>query len=228
LTGRVFEIREFTLHDGPGVRTTVFFKGCPLRCAWCHNPEGQSAEVETMVRRGGEKVVCGRDWTAEALAAELLVNADIFAQSGGGVTFSGGEPLMQAAFLLELIPLLKAKGVSLAIETSGAAPSADYRAVVSRLDFVYQDVKLLDADAFRRWTGGDLAPVLANIEWLRGSGVPFSFRVPCIPGVNDAPSDRAAFEAFAAGAAIEFLPYNTAAGAKYPMLGRKYPMPSSH
>ena len=228
MTGRVFEIREFTLHDGPGVRTTVFFKGCPLRCAWCHNPEGQSAEVETMVRRGGEKVVCGRDWTAEALAAELLVNADIFAQSGGGVTFSGGEPLMQAAFLLELIPLLKAKGVSLAIETSGAAPSADYRAVVSRLDFVYQDVKLLDADAFRRWTGGDLAPVLANIEWLRGSGVPFSFRVPCIPGVNDAPSDRAAFEAFAAGAAIEFLPYNTAAGAKYPMLGRKYPMPSSH
>ena len=228
MTGRVFEIREFTLHDGPGVRTTVFFKGCPLRCAWCHNPEGQSPEVETMVRRGGEKVVCGRDWTTEALAAELLVNADIFAQSGGGVTFSGGEPLMQAAFLLELIPLLKAKGVSLAIETSGAAPSADYRAVVSQLDFVYQDVKLLDAESFRRWTGGDLATVLANIAWLRDSGVRFSFRVPCIPGVNDAPSDRAAFNAFAAGAAIEYLPYNTAAGAKYPMLGRKYPMPSSH
>ena len=224
----MFEIREFTLHDGPGVRTTVFFKGCPLRCAWCHNPEGQSPEVETMVRRGGEKVVCGRDWTAEALAAELLVNADIFAQSGGGVTFSGGEPLMQAAFLLELIPLLKAKGVSLAIETSGAAPSADYRAVVSQLDFVYQDVKLLDAESFRRWTGGDLATVLDNIAWLRNSGVPFSFRVPCIPGVNDGTSDRAAFDAFAAGAAMEYLPYNTAAGAKYPMLGRKYPMPSSH
>ena len=92
-TGRVFEIREFTLHDGPGVRTTVFLKGCPLRCAWCHNPEGQSFEIETMVRRDGTRLKCGEDWTAEALAEELLVNADIMRQSGGGVTFSGGEPL---------------------------------------------------------------------------------------------------------------------------------------
>ena len=224
MTGRIFEIREFTLHDGPGVRTTVFFKGCPLRCAWCHNPEGQSLEVETMVRKGGEKVVCGRDWTAEALAEELLRNADIMAQSGGGVTFSGGEPLMQAQFLLKLIPLLKAKGVSLAVETSGYVPPKDYRAVVSRVGFVYQDVKLLDAADFRRWTGGDLAIVQENIAWLRTSGVPFVFRVPCIPAVNDSAADRAAFEAFADGAKVELLPYNSAAGAKYPMLGRVYPM----
>ena len=109
-----------------------------------------------MVRKGGGKVVCGRDWTAEALAEELLRNADIMAQSCGGVTFSGGEPLMQARFLLELVPLLKEKGISLAVETSGHVPSSDYRAVVSMLDFVYQDVKLLDAAAFRRRTGGDL------------------------------------------------------------------------
>ena len=224
MTGRVFEVREFTLHDGPGVRTTVFFKGCPLRCAWCHNPEGQSTAVEMMRRRDGTTAVCGRDWTAADLAAELARNADIMAQSGGGVTFSGGEPLMQAAFLLELIPLLKEKGISLAIETSGAAPAADYRAVVSQLDFVYQDVKLLDAEAFRRWTGGELSEVLANIEWLRSSGVPFVFRVPQIPGVNDTEADRAAFKAFAAGDRMEFLPYNTAAGAKYPLFGRRYPL----
>ena len=102
MTGRIFEIREFTLHDGPGVRTTVFFKGCPLRCAWCHNPEGQAAEIETMVRKGGEKVVCGRDISATELADELATNADIMNESGGGVTFSGGEPLVQAKFLLEL------------------------------------------------------------------------------------------------------------------------------
>ena len=108
MKGRVFEIREFTLHDGPGVRTTVFFKGCPLRCAWCHNPEGQSPEIEMMTRANGERVVCGKDWDADALAIELLKNADIMAQSGGGVTFSGGEPLDQAAFLLELVTLLKA------------------------------------------------------------------------------------------------------------------------
>lgn len=114
VVGRVFEIREFTLHDGPGIRTTVFFKGCPLRCAWCQNPEGQSFDVETMRRRDGTEIACGTDWTAEDLAKELLRNADIMAQSGGGVTFSGGEPLAQAEFLLELIPLLKRGGVALA------------------------------------------------------------------------------------------------------------------
>ena len=224
MNGRIFEIREFTLHDGPGVRTTVFFKGCPLRCAWCHNPEGQSAEIETMVRKGGEKVVCGRDVGASELADELATNADIMDDSGGGVTFSGGEPLAQAQFLLELIPILKERGVKLAIETSGYAPASDYSAVVQHLDFVYQDVKLLDAAAFRRWTGGDLALVMENVAWLRKSGVPFALRVPCIPGVNDSAADRAAFEEFADGSKVEFLPYNSAAGAKYPMLGRVYPM----
>ena len=224
MIGRIFEIREFTLHDGPGVRTTVFFKGCPLRCAWCHNPEGQSAEIETMVRKGGEKVVCGRDMTAIELVNELATNADIMNESGGGVTFSGGEPLAQAQFLLELIPLLKDRGIRLAIETSGHAPASDYQAVLSQLDFVYQDVKLLNAAAFRRWTGGDLSIVLENISWLRKSGVPYSFRVPLIPGVNDDAESRGAFAAFAAGSKVEYLPYNTAAGAKYPMLGRVYPM----
>ena len=222
-SARVFEIREFTLHDGPGVRTTVFFKGCPLRCAWCHNPEGQSPEAETMRRANGETVVCGRDWTSEELAEELVRNADIMAQSGGGVTFSGGEPLMQAEFLLELIPLLRARGVNLAVETSGYAPAEVYEAVVSMLDFAYQDVKCLDAEAFRWWTGGDIGVVLRNIEWLRGSGVPFAFRVPQIPGVNDSAADRAAFDAFARGAKIEYLPYNVAAPAKYPLLGREMP-----
>ena len=221
MVGRVFEIREFTLQDGPGVRTTVFFKGCPLRCAWCHNPEGQSFEIETMTKANGEKVVCGRDWTAEALAAELLKNADIMAQSGGGVTFSGGEPLAQSDFLLELIPLLKARGVHLAIETSGYVPASVYEAVVSKLDFVYQDIKHHRAEAFRRWTGGDMAVVQRNIAWLRNSGVPFSFRVPVIHGVNDMASDRAAIAALIGDAPVEYLPGNPLAGAKYPLLGRK-------
>ena len=224
MTGRFFELREFTLPAGPGVRPKVFMKGCPLRCAWCHNPEGQSFDVETMTRANGERIACGEDWTAPALADELLRNADIMAQSGGGVTFSGGEPLAQSEFLLELVPLLKAGGVRLAIETSGHVPADAYRAVVSRLDFVYQDVKLLDADAFRRWTGGGLSIVLENIAYLRGCGVPFIFRVPLIPGVNDSESDHAAFTAFADGAKIEFLPYNRAAPAKYSMLGREFPM----
>ena len=233
--GRIFEIREFTLHDGPGVRTTVFFKGCPLRCAWCHNPEGQSFEIETMrsttsvgaaasvESRVSRDRIVGQDWTAAALAEELLKNADLMMQSGGGVTFSGGEPLAQAAFLLELIPLLREKGVHLVLETSGYVSCETYRKIVSQLDFVYQDIKLLDADSFRRWTGGELDVVLENVSWLRRSGVPFVFRVPCIPDVDDDAASRAAFDEFADGAKIEYLPYNTAAGAKYPMLGRKMP-----
>ena len=224
MTGRVFEIREFTLHDGPGVRTTVFFKGCPLRCAWCHNPEGQSFDVETMTRRDGTKVSCGQDWTPEALAAELLKNADIMRQSGGGVTFSGGEPLAQDAFLLELIPLLKREGVSLAIETSGSVDGKTYQAVVSQMDFAYQDLKHHDSAAFQRWCGGDLHDILQNVVWLKTSGVPHVFRVPSIPGVNDSAADREAFRKLAGGDPIEFLPYNPAAGAKYPMLGRGFPM----
>jgi len=220
--GRIFEIREFTLHDGPGVRTTVFFKGCPLRCAWCHNPEGQSFEKEMMTRKDGEAVLCGQDWDAAALAEELLKNADIMKQSGGGVTFSGGEPLVQAQFLLRLIPLLKSNGVHLAIETSGYVDEEIYRSVIGQMDFVYQDVKLLDADEFQRWTGGDLKVVLDNISWLRTSGVPFAFRVPLIPGINDSEPCREIFHAFAGDDVIEYLPYNNAAGVKYRMLGRKY------
>ena len=228
MTGRVFEIREFTLHDGPGVRTTVFLKGCPLRCAWCHNPEGQSFERETMRRKSGETVLCGEDWESGALVEELARNADIFEQSGGGVTFSGGEPLAQAAFVAEVADGLKAAGVSCALETSGHVPEADYRAVLPRMAFVYQDLKHHDPEAFRRWCGGDLSLVLRNLDWLRGAGIPFAVRVPCIPGVNDAPADREALRRLAGTApamrGIEFLPYNAAAPAKYPMLGREYPL----
>lgn len=225
-TGRVFEIREFTLHDGPGVRTTVFLKGCPLRCAWCHNPEGQSFEIETMVRRDGTRLKCGEDWTAEALAEELLVNADIMRQSGGGVTFSGGEPLSQADFVLEVAALLKKEGVHIALETSGAVEHSVYRAGIAAMDFVYQDLKHHDAEMFRKFTGGNLAEVLGNIAFLKESKVPHALRVPKIPGVNDSMSDSAAFLEIAGLSPIEFLPCNPAAGAKYPLLGREYPLSS--
>lgn len=225
MTGRVFEIREFTLQDGPGIRTTVFLKGCPLRCAWCHNPEGQSFDVEPMRHADGTVSSCGVDWTAEALTDELMKNADIMAQSGGGVTFSGGEPLAQADFVLEVVRLIRERrpsGLTIALETSGFAEADTYRAVVSQMDFVYQDLKHWDADCFRRWCGGDLSVILRNVMWLKASGVRHVFRVPCIPGVNDSASDRAAFRKLAGSSSVEFLPYNPAAGAKYPLLGRTY------
>ena len=231
MTGRVFEIREFTLHDGPGIRTTVFLKGCPLRCAWCHNPEGQSFEVEQMRHKDGTVSPCGEDWTAEALAAELLKNADILSQSGGGVTFSGGEPLAQADFVLSVVREIKSNrrtieqsnNLTFALETSGCADLATYQRLVSQMDFVYQDLKHHDAAAFRKWCGGNLDDILRNVEWLQASGIKHIFRVPCIPGVNDSEADRAAFRRLAGDSPIEFLPYNPAAGAKYPLLGRPSP-----
>ena len=219
LTGRIFEIREFTLQDGPGIRTTVFLKGCPLRCAWCHNPEGQRFEKETLTRSDGSKVACGEDWTPERLAAELLKNADIFRASGGGVTFSGGEPLAQAEFVLETIARLGDVGA--AIETSGAVPPETYRAVASKCAFVYQDLKASDVRKFETWVGGTdetLSQVLANAEWLKTSGIAHAFRVPLMRGVNDSAADCAAFRRLAGASRIEFLPSNPAAGAKYKML----------
>ena len=228
VTGRLFEIREFTLHDGPGIRTTVFMKGCPLRCAWCHNPEGQLFARETMRRKDGSSVPCGEDWEAAELVAELEKNADILLSSGGGVTFSGGEPLAQADFLLEVAELMAHPAdhapIPLALETSGAVPVETYRRVVPCFDFVYQDLKHHDPEAFRRWCGGELEQVLANVAWLKASSVRHVFRVPVIPSINDTPADRAAFVALAGSSPLEFLPYNPAAGAKYAMLGRPYPL----
>ena len=259
-TGVVFEVREFCLHDGPGIRTTVFFKGCPLRCTWCHNPEGLSPEPEILFKeqkcircgscaRGGDcpqgaRLLCGRRWSAPALAAELLRNADVFASSGGGITFSGGEPLLQAPFLSALIGELRSfqfadsqtrqpansptapDGLHLAIETSGFAAPDAYRAVVSKLDLVFQDLKHPDPAAHKRWTGVDPAPIHANLAWLKQSGKPFVARIPLIPGVNDTPAAKAGFADLLAGPSglqrVELLPYHLTAAAKYPFTGRTY------
>ena len=249
-TAVIFEVREFCLHDGPGVRTTVFFKGCPLRCAWCHNPEGLSPEPEVLFKeklcaRCGNcrdiqpddlsalervcphraKVVCGRRWTVPELASELLANADVFAASGGGITFSGGEPLMQSAFLAELADRLRPT-IHLALETSGYASPDAYRDVVSRMDLVFQDLKHPDPVAHRKWTGVDPAPIHANLRWLKDSGKPFVARIPLIPGVNDSPEAKKGFARLLEGRSglqrIELLPYHPAAGAKYKFAGRTY------
>ncbi|MGN0833582.1 MAG: radical SAM protein [Kiritimatiellia bacterium] len=211
MRGRVFEIREFCLHDGPGPRTTVFLQGCPLRCAWCQNPEGQEFS--------GGKVM-----TADEVASEVLKTADFLRSSGGGVTFSGGEPLGQPDFLLAVRARLS--GLHAAVETSGFAAGDDYRRVVDRMDLVYQDVKFADAAGYRRWTGADGAPVFANLSWLVRAGRPFVVRVPLIPGVNDDARTKAGIARLVAGACglqrVELLPYNRLAGAKYRKLGRRY------
>ena len=215
LTGRVFEVREFCVHDGPGPRTTVFLQGCPLRCTWCQNPEGQAADG-------------GREVAVAEIAAEILKTADFLVAAGGGVTFSGGEPLVQGDFVLALAERLAAAEprLTFAIETSGYAASADYRRVIAKMDFVYQDVKFADPREYRRWTGVDGELVFENLAWLKTAGVPYVVRMPMLPGVNDSEASKRAVAQLAAGGAgyrgVEYLPFNPLAGAKYAKLGRVF------
>ena len=132
--GIVFSIEEFAIHDGPGIRTTVFLKGCPLRCAWCHNPEGISPEPQYMDRRDG-RTMCGYAICSGELAGKLLRNKAVYAMNRGGVTLTGGEPLLQAAFAAEVLAALQAAGVHTAVETSGYAAPDVFRRVITMDDF---------------------------------------------------------------------------------------------
>ena len=223
-SGTVFSIEEFAVHDGPGIRTTVFLKGCPLRCAWCHNPEGQAFEPEPMVKKG-ETSVCGEEYSSERLAEKLLRDEGIFRMNGGGVTFTGGEPLAQAKFLVEVLDRLAGR-IHTAIETCGYAPKEVFREVTGQVDLVMMDVKMVDPDLHRKWTGRGNALILGNLETLIASSRPFIARIPLIPGVNDGEDNLEATAALLEGAdglqRVEILPYHKTAGAKYPMVSRDY------
>lgn len=253
-SGVVFDIKEFAVFDGPGIRTTVFLKGCPLRCQWCHNPEGLSPKPQLMVSRaacvhcgacervcrhpdrcvvcgdcipvckGGLRKIAGVRWTAEDLAARLRRDRDVYALSGGGVTFSGGDPLLQWDFVSDVVRRLD--GIHTAIETSGYASDAVFEQVMSQLSLVMMDWKVSDPELHRRYTGVDQAPIRRHAEMLAAGSTPFCLRMPIIPGVND---NRAHFETVAelvrdarALVRIDVLPYQRAAGAKYEMVGRTY------
>ena len=250
MKGLIFDIKEFALHDGGGIRDTVFFKGCPLRCVWCHNPEGLSREKELYVRKArctdcglcrrpcnhpdcapfGRCLhicpqnlisVAGEEWESDPLAAHLLRHRSIFEETGGGVTLSGGEPLLQADFCIELLSHLSGK-VHVAIETSGYASAENFEKVISKCDFVMMDLKLASTEEHRKFTGVDNAPILANAKRLQESGRKHLFRVPLIPSVTDTEENLRGIAAIAGESSVELLPYNTMAAAKYPNVERVF------
>lgn len=219
VTGVVFEIREFCLHDGPGIRTTVFFKGCPLRCPWCHNPESWQPTPQPMLV-AGEKRICGRVVVVEEVARRILLDREMLSE--GGVTFSGGEPLAQPAFLLELCKRLKP--LHLAIETSGFASPEVYRQMLEAVDLVYQDVKCALPQLHRQLTGVENALILQNLAQLQTSGRPYIVRIPIVPGVNDSDANLEATADLLASRpgnlrAVELLPYHAGGLAKHHALG---------
>lgn len=222
-SGTVFDIKEFAIHDGPGIRTTVFLKGCPLSCMWCHNPEGQSKLPQIMRSPSGERLA-GKEYTARELADLLNLQADILRLNEGGITFSGGEPLLQAEFVTEVMELLK--DTHILLDTSGYGRELDFRSLVDRSDLVYFDLKLIDRAAHRHYTGCDNTPILNNLAILNELGKPFVIRVPLVPGVTDTDQNLSAIASWVAGLPhlqrVELLPYNMAAGAKYEAMGKAF------
>jgi pyruvate formate lyase activating enzyme len=222
-TGIIFDIKEFAVHDGPGIRTTVFLKGCPLRCQWCHNPEGLSREPQIMKGVAADRM-CGQEFSAEQLAELLKSQADILRSAEGGVTFSGGEPLMQAEFVADVIDRLEKLHVLL--DTSGFGSEDAFRMVASRCHLLFFDIKLIDEAEHRRWTGVSNDPILRNLAILCELDVPFIIRVPLIPGVTDTDANLAGIarmlQDLSASTSVDLLPYNKTAGGKYRVCGMTF------
>jgi pyruvate formate lyase activating enzyme len=215
MKARIFNIQRFSLHDGAGIRTNVFFQGCNLRCAWCANPESQA-----VLDAPG-----AREWGVEALADELMKDKPFFDRSGGGVTLTGGEPLLQAEFVVALSQRLHELGVRVAVETAACVPADAFRRAAQALDLIHIDLKHYDEDAHRRGAGVGLKQILENIRFALASGVPTVLRIPVIPGFNDSEADARGFTRLLTdlGALeVHLLPFHQMGERKYEKLGMAY------
>ena len=211
----LFNIQKFCLHDGYGIRTTLFFKGCNLRCGWCSNPESQSTQTDE----------AGRYYTLEEIMETVLKDKPFYDKSGGGVTLSGGEPLLQPEFVCTLCDTLHAIGVTVGLETAANVPEAIFAEVLSKCDFAYIDLKHWNDAKHRQGTGVGNQLILLNIRHALASGKPIMLRIPVIPGYNDSIEDAQAFASLLGdlGAKnVQLLPFHQLGENKYSSLSLPY------
>lgn len=243
MEGMVFDIQRFSVHDGPGIRTTVFMKGCPLRCAWCHNPEGLDPRpqvqfiAEECIGCGycqGSRVLenapkcpagalkqVGERYESRVLLEKVLADREFYG-SDGGVTFSGGECLLQADFVAEMLRLIKAQGVTTAVDTCGCVPWGNLEKTLAFCDTYLYDIKCADAELHRRFTCRDNGLILDNLKKLARTGANIWIRVPVIPDFNDNEIQMDRIAAIAAAAnpkRVTLIPYHTLGKSKYATLG---------
>lgn len=271
-TGLVFDIQRFAVHDGGGIRTLVFLKGCPLRCRWCQNPESMNPSPEIMriahtciscvkcmalcpknairfAENGtvvidrdacdlcgecvatcyaGSMTIVGRYLTPGEVMDEVCRDQKFYTVSGGGVTFSGGEPTLQLDFLHACLREAKARGLHTAIETCGHAPWTSFAALLGDVDLFLCDIKHMDSERHRELTGVSNERILENIERLSQAGAAVRLRLPLIPGANDSEANVTATARFAAGLphlqGFDILPYHRLGESKWRQLDRPYPM----
>ena len=252
----IFDIERTSLSDGPGIRTTVFFKGCNLRCAWCHNPESQRATPQMMLYKnkctgcgkckkkcqsGLEKCVlcgkctlycphdarkiCGKEYTVDEVLKEILKDKSFYEASGGGVTFSGGECMLQIDFLEEILKRCRENGIHTAVDTAGHVPYAYFERILPYTDLFLYDVKCFDRDTHKKYTGVDNALILKNLAALLDSSAPVCIRIPIVPTVNDEEKELQKIKTFLddhkSPKKIELLPYHALGEHKYAAIDKE-------
>jgi len=221
--GIIFNIQRFSVNDGPGIRTTVFMKGCPLSCWWCHNPES---------RQFGKQILNGRqmgeDYTAEQLLNEIEKDRIFYDESGGGVTFSGGEPLAQPVFLSEMLDICREADIHTAVDTTGYAGLDLIEKIGTRADHILYDLKLMDPVEHLKYTGISNTEILENLDYLLSNGSNVIIRIPLIPGITDTKENLDKILEFLSGynkqPEVNLLPYHRIAEGKYHKYGIKYKM----
>lgn len=233
--GLVFDIRRYSVHDGPGIRTTVFLKGCPLNCLWCHNPEGIESRPQKIVRtrklNGREKryeETIGKWMTPEEVMEPVLKDRIFYEESNGGVTFSGGEPMMQADFLLNMLSACSKEELHTAVDTSGHIQTGTFLKIAEKTDLLLFDIKTTDKEKHIKYTGEDNELIFKNLLSLPAGGPEILIRIPVIPGFNSQPGQIEAILDKLRGVKasvkrIDLLPYHLLGRQKYEALGRKTP-----